>query len=99
LIRSEIVKLVELGPFPDSHDVAPATISQQELLLRSISPPVTDAEARVLIGLFGPDDYFGCAWTLLHLIETAPHWPLSDCLSEAPNEWIERLIRRAAVDL
>ena len=31
---------------------------------------------------------------MLHLIETAPGWPLEDCLRK-DGEWIERLRRRA----
>ncbi|MDB6032726.1 MAG: hypothetical protein JWM16_3064, partial [Verrucomicrobiales bacterium] len=33
-----------------------------------------------LVKVFGPDDYYGLAWSLLHLIESAPGWPLADCL-------------------
>ena len=40
---------------------------------------------------------FGLAWSLLHAIETAPGWPLMDVLSNADNEWIERLRERSSV--
>lgn len=95
-VRPEVVELVKLGPFPESEGVKLDVITRQERLLREITPPVTNAEARELIQLFGPDDYFGCAWTMLHLIETTPNWPLMDCLSNVSNEWIDRLKRRAA---
>jgi hypothetical protein len=96
VIRTEIVELVELKAFPASDDVELDVIQTQERLLRAILVPVTEEEARQLITLFGPDDYFGMAWTLLHLIETAPNWPLMDCLSDDSNEWVVRLRRRAA---
>jgi hypothetical protein len=48
-------------------------MERQEELLRSIVSPVTDDEARALITLLGPDDYFGGAWTVVHLFESAPH--------------------------
>jgi hypothetical protein len=96
MIRHEISELVKLGEFPASRDVVLSVMEKQEQLLGSIVPPVTDDEARELIKLFGPDDYFGGAWTVLHLIESAPHWPLADCLSEESNEWILRLKERAA---
>lgn len=96
MIRAEIQELKKLGPFPASKDVVPAIISRQEDLLRQIVPPVTDQEARELAQLFGPDDYYGGAWTVLHLVETAPHWPLADLLEEQSNEWIVRLSERAA---
>jgi len=96
MIRREISDLSGLGSFPSSRDVVPEVITKQEELLRSIVPPVTDEEARQLIKLFGPDDYYGGAWTVLHLVETAPHWPLWDCLANTSNEWIARLRERAA---
>ena len=58
--------------------------------------PVTDDEAALLIRCFGPDDCFGLAWTLLHLIETAPgRLPLKAEPSPAENEWVRRLWDRA----
>ena len=55
---------------------------------------ISDAEVRSLVHLFGPDECYGLAWTLLHLIETAPGWPLHDCLQGTHNLWHERLCRR-----
>jgi hypothetical protein len=57
---------------------------------------VSNDDARVLVRLFGPDDCFGLAWTLVHLIETAPNWPLEDCLVVTENEWIKVLKQRLA---
>lgn len=50
-----------------------------------------------MISLFGQDDCFGLAWSMLHLIETSPNWPLADVLSDFSNEWIYRLRERAGV--
>jgi len=66
-------------------------IKAQEMLLRSIKAPVSDDEAKCLTKLFGSDDYFGLAWTVLHLVESAPGWPIEECLRDASNEWIVRL--------
>lgn len=96
MIRSVIDELVRLGRFPASRQVVPSVLAQQEELLRGIAPPVSDDEARALITLFGPDDYFGGSWTVLHLVESAPGWPLLDCLTADSNEWIVRLRERAA---
>ena len=94
MIRDQIRELVQLGRFPASQEVVPGIVSRQEALLRLIVPPITDDEARELVTLFGPDDYFGIAWTLLHLVETASHWPLEECLVDETNEWIIRLRKR-----
>ena len=60
---------------------------------------MTDEEAKLLLGSFGPDDCFGLAWTLLHLIETAPgarHLVVEP--SATDNEWIQSLWRRSHQD-
>jgi hypothetical protein len=91
MIRAEILELVKLGAFPASHQVNQKVIEQQDKLLRVIKPPITDEEAKELVKLFGPDDYFGAAWTVLHLVEGAPGWPIEECLLDTSNEWIIRL--------
>lgn len=93
--RLEIEGLLKFGPFPSEQQANPEVIDQQEKLVKQIQLPILDEEAKALLTLFGPDDYFGLAWTILHLIESAPHWPLQDCLAGTSNEWIERLKQRA----
>jgi hypothetical protein len=90
-MRDQIKQLGELGPLPDDRATDDEKLLKQEKLLGSIKAPVTDDEARVLVTLFGPDDCFGMAWTLLHLVETAPGWPLVDALVNLDNQWIKRL--------
>lgn len=60
-----------------------------------IERPISNDDARALATIFGPDDCFDLAWTLLHIIETVPDWPLEDVLNDASNEWIDRLKQRA----
>jgi hypothetical protein len=42
----------------------------------------------------GTDDCFGLAWSVLHLVETAPGWPIEERLQDADNEWVSRLKQR-----
>jgi hypothetical protein len=98
MIRPEIIELLKLGSFPISSEAKLEVMNKQEELLQKISQPVTDDESRELIKLFGPDDYFGVAWTILHLIETAPNWPLMDCLADNSNEWIIYLKKRLGTE-
>jgi hypothetical protein len=93
--RTEIQELLKFGSFPSEQQVNLDLIRQQEALVKKIKSPVTDEEAKALLTIFGPDDYFGLAWTLLHLIETAPNWPINECLVETSNEWVKRLKQRA----
>jgi hypothetical protein len=98
-MRSEVTELGKLGPLPSYKSVLAnpdggALVKKYQDLILSIKPPVTDAEARVLVGIFGPDECFELEWPLVHLIETAPNWPLFDCLVDSGNEWIAMLKRR-----
>ncbi len=94
-IRPEILGLGALGPLP-SETADEATIAQHQIALSKIQGPVSDEEAAFLLELFGPDDCYGLAWTLLHLIESAPGGaPLPDAPSGDANEWRRRLWARS----
>jgi len=99
-VRKEVEELQKMGPPPPTAEAIAfklvGLVEKYERLLSSIEKPVTDEEARALTGILGEDDFFGLCWTLIHLIETAPSWPIDDCLENAGNEWIERLKERAA---
>jgi len=96
-MRQEVRAFVALGPLPNE-EADEQEISQHEELLLQIAAPVTDEEAMALVGMFGPDDCYGLAWTLLHLIETAPNWPLPAALRDTGNEWVLRLHDRIGAD-
>jgi hypothetical protein len=97
MIRAEIEQLVEMGPLPDSATAAKnsARLEDYQRLIEAIEKPVSGQEAQALAKLFGPDDCFGLAWSLVHLIESAPDWPQLDRLPDSGNEWIELLRSRA----
>jgi hypothetical protein len=98
-IRPEVVELSKMGVLPASSEVLEkhrdSDLALYENLILSIGKPVTDAEARELIKIFGPDEAFGLAWTLVSLIESAPGWPLYDSLTDSDNEWVALLRQRA----
>lgn len=48
-----------------------------------------------MVGLFGPDGCYGLASSVMHLIETAPGWPLTECQLQLNNEWKIELGSRA----
>jgi hypothetical protein len=93
MIRKEVSELLRLGPMPSSEASTVESVRRYQDLLASIRKPVTDNEARELLKVFGDDELFGLAWTLLHLIESAPNWPLLECLSGS-NPWIALMRRR-----
>lgn len=93
-LRPAIAELVRLGPLPIEEDVTEeAQIARHEELLRELTQPVTDDEARALARLFPEHGTtFGLAWSLRHLIESAPGWPMRDVLDgPGSREWLDRL--------
>jgi hypothetical protein len=94
-MRQAVLELIKLGPLPASSGADVFEIELFEESLEGITKPVSDDEARAMVKLFGPDDCFGLAWTMLHLIESAPGWPLLDSLAGSENEWVQRLRSRA----
>jgi hypothetical protein len=97
-VRDEVRLFAELGPFPSEDDESAGgdeVLEALEEALLAIERPVTDAEAELLITAFGPDDCFGMAWSLLHLVETSPTpYPRTEPPADA-NQWHRRLWRRA----
>ena len=94
-MRQEVEEFLKLGQLPDSSEPEESIAHHQAKLMR-IDRPVTDEEAAALIRCFGPDECYGLAWTLLHLIETAPGGiPVKEEPPEKENEWIRRLWARS----
>ncbi len=94
-VRREVADFVALGPLPDE-SADEGVITTHQTLLQKIKRPVTDEEAALLIRAFGPDDCYGLAWTLLHLVESAPTGvPLGSKPGDSANQWLRRLWERA----
>ncbi len=93
-MRPEVQAFVADGPLPD-WDASEEEIDRCDQQLRAIAKPVTAEEAKALASCFGPDDCYGVAWTLLHLIETGPNPVLTSKPAPGANEWHQRLYDRA----
>lgn len=93
-IQLAVRTLESLGPLPSEDDASEQILEQWEAALNAIQTPINDEEAVILCGLFGPDDGYGLAWTLLHTVETAPSWFIEEAVTRAPTEWSDRLRRR-----
>jgi hypothetical protein len=94
-VRDEVREFVRMGPLPDSSSATAEHVDRVGAALDRISRPVTIEEARLLLTAFGPDECFGVAWNLVHLIETAG----ADVVTAEPppeaNEWVRFLWDRA----
>jgi hypothetical protein len=94
-IRKEVEEFVALGPLPDE-SASEALITEHQVSLQRIKKPVADEEAALLVKSFGSDDCYGLAWTLVHLIESAPGGAgLMSKPTDADNEWVRRLWARS----
>ncbi|MEV5847614.1 hypothetical protein AB0M32_37205 [Streptomyces sp. NPDC051985] len=96
-MRPEVQAFVETGPLPD-WDAREEEIDLRTRQLAAIPGPVTAEEAEALVACFGPDDCYGVAWTLLHLIETGPNPALTTQPDPDANEWHYRLYNRSVFD-
>ncbi|RYY83030.1 MAG: hypothetical protein EOO15_22065 [Chitinophagaceae bacterium] len=94
-MRKEVVILTTLGPLPSETAASVELLKQLDAAYRAIDRPITDEEAIALVEMFGKDGCFGLASSLAHLIETAPSWPLSQCLRNVANPWVVELRDRA----
>ncbi|MFL5999900.1 MAG: hypothetical protein ACJ736_37375 [Streptomyces sp.] len=93
-MRPAVQGFVTEGPLP-GWDADEDLIDRRVKQLEAISKPVTAEEAQALTSCFGPDGCYGVAWTLLHLIETAPG-PVPVVQRPGPNagEWHHTLWSR-----
>jgi hypothetical protein len=81
-----------LGVFPAESIAEVSEVEEFQRALEAIQGPLSTEEATKLLTVFGPaDSCFGLAWTLLHLIESAPEQPLTAEPPADANEWIKRL--------
>lgn len=94
-VRTGIAELEQLGPLPSEDEAEVAQLASIEALYRASATPITDNKARILVELFGPDGCYGLASSFMHLIETAPGWPLKDCLAQLNTDWKIELRNRA----
>ncbi|HSI51138.1 MAG TPA: hypothetical protein VLA61_22980 [Ideonella sp.] len=95
-MRTVVEELVEMGRLPDEQTATVEALKRIQALVEQIPPPLANEEARALVALLGDDSCFGLAWSLLHLIETAPGWPLADALVGRDSEFARMLKDRAA---
>jgi len=95
MISNIVRELQKLGPLPSESCSDITLIAKYQKLIGELLEPVSNEDASELVQLFGDDDCFGLAWTLLHRIESAPGWPLEESLNATGNGWVGLLRRRS----
>lgn len=96
-MRPAVVSLLKLGRLPDEGSAAVAQLQEYESALAAVTPPVSDQEALALLSVFPSSDHscFGLAWSVLHLVETAPGWPIPEASLHRANPWVNNVLDRA----
>nr|WP_228454633.1 hypothetical protein [Streptomyces alkaliphilus] len=85
--------MINSGTLP-SQEAGEEEIRNAQELLEGVTPPVSDEEAVRLATFFGPDECYGLAWTLLHLVESAPGAASATYPNPGVNEWVDLLNTR-----
>src|SRR5438552_4354457 len=95
-MRPAVQNLIALGPMPGEANADADVVSRFQEVVEALPERATDDEAVALLDVFPADDdsLFGLAWAVLHLIETAPGWPLMDAL-DGRSWWVSFLRQRA----
>ncbi|NUF50249.1 hypothetical protein [Gilliamella sp. ESL0250] len=93
-MRQSVNELIKMGPLPSETCSDIDFIQKYQNILHSIQPPLSNEEATKLITLFGKDESYGLAWTLLHLIESSADFSIDKQLLKNTNPWIELLLKR-----
>jgi hypothetical protein len=90
-LRKPVTDLVALGSMPASRGYGGIRGRRVRTEDPGTSTPLTTDEARALLPVFGTDDYFGLAWTLLHRVETAPDPVVAEEPDTNANWWVRPL--------
>ncbi len=94
MLQDAIMRIKAAGPFPASSEATIEQVDEYERLINAIQQPLSLEEAEVLLRTFGPDDFFGAAWTLLHLIEKTDLPTSMQPPADLSNEWVDRIWQR-----
>lgn len=93
-MRRSVNELIKMGPLPSEERSDIDFIQKYQNILHSIQPPLSNEEATKLTTLFGNDESYGLAWSLLHLIESSADFSVDKQLLENGNPWIQLLKKR-----
>lgn len=94
-VQPVVRDLWKMAPLPPEEDSSPEVIEKFQRLILAIQRPISDEDAKLLVEVFGEDGCFGLAASLVQRIETAPSWPIKECLTRIDNPWVSELILRA----
>lgn len=97
LMRTAVTELVALGRLPEEAAASVPVLESFERAIQRVEPPLSDEEALGLLSVFplGEASCFGLAWSVVHLVESAPGWPMPQARLQGSNPWVRSLLERA----
>lgn len=97
-MRNSVAQLLALGRLPEEAAAEVSQLQAFESAINEISKPISDEEALALLAVLpnGEGTCFGLAWSVLHLIESAPSWPCQEAKLHQANPWVRSMLERAA---
>ena len=97
MMRKSVTRLISLGRFLEEAAAKIVHLQEVETALKAIERPVSNQEAVALLSSFPSDEgsCFGLAWSILHLVETAPSWPCQEARLQSANPWVKAMLERA----
>jgi hypothetical protein len=98
-MRPEFETLVALGRIPVDAQLDEQTARRFTEAIDGLSSPPTAEEAAALLDILPIDEStsFGLAWSLVHVIESSPDWPLGSALNDR-SWWVTTLRQRSDAD-
>jgi|GEM_PF-4645011 len=90
-MQPAVLRLKQLGPIRAEVENNEVWWRDWVEALDGLNTPVTDEEAIALAALFSDCEDRSTYFTLVHVIETAPGWPIASILNLTGNEWIDVL--------
>ena len=94
-MQKAIQSMVALGPIPSEDTIEQEELEMwDDLIMHQVQEPLTDEEGLAISGLFGPDSCFGLNYKLMHLLETAPGWPVPGMFEHMHPEWAGAIMSR-----
>lgn len=79
-------------------DLSVEQINAAQRCIEALVPPLSADDISALISVLpaNGDTAYGLNWSILHMIEAAPDWPVWDMLRDSENDWVISFRQRLA---
>ena len=94
--NSKVVdELVKMGRLPSSDQADEGYLESFQALLGEVDGDLDKCDSIRLLQLLGPDDCFGLAWSIVHIVENCSEWPFLFEIPDIDPGWMSVLEERS----